>query len=221
MAKAKLHARHVLQFGAFLLAGALVWLFSPPPNKFRSFDPVVVGRDEANLWRAYYEHRYGDLANGLTLAENRDFGLSPLDSTRSGIAAANAARIFQRSHSREQAQAALPQLTEHFRILSRATHASIDPGKAARLELDWWQKRREVHDTSYASEVAAATAYLYGVPDERVRRYAQLRVAAMALRDRKGHTISEADWGEITRLLIEAYSALRDEVTPPAPSGSR
>lgn len=207
-----------MQIGAFLLAAVLVWLFTPPPNKFRTFDPAVVGRDEAELWRAYYEHRYADLASGLTLTENRDFGLSPLDSTRSGLAAANAARIFQRSHSRAEAQAALPQLTEHLRILSHATHANIDPAVAARLELEWWQKRREVSDASYAPEVAAATAYLYGLPPERARRYADLRVAAMDLRDRKGRAITNDDWREITRLLIEAYTALSAEVTPPSTS---
>ena len=217
MAKRWFDSRRVLQIGGILLAAVLVWLFTPPPSHFRDFDPAVVGRDESNLWRAYYEHRYADLATGLTLTENRDFGLSPLDSTRSGIAAANAARVFQRSHSRTEAQAALPQLTEHFRILARATHASINPAQAARLELEWWQLRREhVGPARYAPAVAAATAYLYGVSPERVRDYADLRAAAMDLRDRKGRAITEADWREITRLLIAAYQGLRAEVTPPS-----
>jgi len=209
MAGRWLDSRRVLQIGAILLAAMLVWLFTPPQNKFRSFDPAVVGKAESDLWRAYYEHRTADLARGLTLTENRDFGLSPADSARSGLAAANAARIFQRSHSRTQAQAALPQLTEHFRILAHATHSDIDPAEAARLELEWWQKRREVRDASYAPEVAAATAYLYGLPPERLRRYAELRVAAMDLRDRKGRSITEEDWRTIANLLVAAYHDLK------------
>ena len=125
--------------------------------------------------------------------------------------------MFQHSRSRSQAQTALPQLTEHFRILARATHASIDPAEAARLELEWWQLRREhVGPAGYAPALAAASAYLYGVRPERVRDYADLRVAAMDLRDRRGRAITEADWREITRLLIGAYQHLRAELTLPS-----
>lgn len=67
------------QIGGWLLAAVLVWLFTPSSNHFRDFDPAIVGRDESNLWRDYYEHRYAALATGLTLTENRDFGLSPYD----------------------------------------------------------------------------------------------------------------------------------------------
>lgn len=204
------------------LAVGAFWALRAPEDHFRSFDPAVVGKDESDLWRAYYEHRYPDLAKGLTLTENRDFGLSPFDSARSGFAAANAARVFQKSHSRAQAMEALPQLTEHFRILAAATHASIDPERAARLELEWWQLRREGKSASgYAPAVAAATGYLYGLPAERVRTYAELRVQAMELRDSRGAEITDADWLEITRLLIAAYTDLRVDVAAGQSPGRR
>lgn len=195
----------LIALGAFAL-----W---PRQEHFRSFDPEAVGEAEADLWRAYYEHRTADLAAGITFNAERSFGLTPYMSARVGYQAARAARIFQPTRSRQEAQAALPALTEYFRLLSEAVHADIDPAEAARLELEWWQKRRETDDPKiYEPDVAAATAYLYGAPPERLAHYAELRVAAMDLRDRKGREITEADWMEIKRLLVDAYMALRAEI---------
>ncbi len=56
--------------------------------------------------------------------------------------------------------------------------------------------------------------YLYGIEPARLTPYAELRVQAMDLRDRSGRNITEADWREIERLLIEAYAALGAEPTP-------
>ncbi|MGQ0533453.1 MAG: hypothetical protein ACT4OF_12290 [Caulobacteraceae bacterium] len=89
---------------ALLVALAAAWLFTPGPSRFRSFDPEAVGQAEAELWRAYYERRRVDLASGLMLNANRDFGLSPFDSIRAGLSAAEAARTFQRSRSRAGAR---------------------------------------------------------------------------------------------------------------------
>ncbi|MES1157403.1 MAG: hypothetical protein ABUL73_06440 [Alphaproteobacteria bacterium] len=203
-----------LLIALILLATLCAWVFTPGPNRFRSFDPVAVGGAEADLWRDYYEHKHAALAQALTSDERNDFGLSPWVSLRSGIAAANAARLFQASRSRAEAQAALPLLTEHFRLLAAATHADIDPAHAAQLELEWWQLRREhVGVEGYAPAIAEATAYLYGVDPARLGTYARLRAAAMNLRDAKGGAITEDDWRQIRALLIEAYRALRDEVS--------
>ncbi|HVY85183.1 MAG TPA: hypothetical protein VG943_08620 [Caulobacterales bacterium] len=203
----------LLLLAAVLLAFAL-WLFSPGPNQFRSFDPVALGGAETDLWRDYYERKHVELAREIILTEHDDFGLSPWISLRSGFAAADAARIFQASHSRAEAQAALPALTEHFRLLNDATNADIDPARAAQLELEWWQLRREhVGPNGYEPAVAEAAAYLYGVAPERLGAYAHLRVEAMELRDRKGRAITDADWRQIRSLLIDAYSELRVAVS--------
>src|SRR5215467_10972545 len=99
---------------ALIVALGAVWFFTPGPNRFRTFDPVAVGRTEAVMWRAYYERQRLRLMAGLMLNANRDFGLSPFDSIRAGFSAAEAARTFQRSRSRAAAQAALPALTRYF-----------------------------------------------------------------------------------------------------------
>lgn len=203
---------------ALALALAAGWFFTPGPNRFRRFDPVAVGRTEAVMWRAYYERRRLRLMMGLMLNANRDFGLSPFDSLRAGCAAAEAARTFQRSRSRREAQAALPPLRRYFETLASATHSSFDADEAARLELEWWQKRREVRTArAYAAAVAQAAAYIYGADAASLARYAELRSAAMHLRDSKRRHITDADWRRIEVMLIEAYRALRAEVSDQPP----
>jgi hypothetical protein len=201
-----------------LIALAALWMFTPGPNRFRSFDPNAVAHAEAELWRAYYERRRIDLASGLVLNAHRDFGLSPFDSARAGLSAAEAARTFQRSRSREEAQRALPALAQYFAVLSTATRARFDPAEAARLELEWWQLRREVDGYDlYAPAVAAATAHVYGVEPAALSAYAALRAEAMDLRDNRGRAITDEDWRRIEALLSQAYTELADEVSDQPP----
>jgi hypothetical protein len=209
--------RIILCAVAIALLALGLYIFAPRQTHFRDFDAAKVASAETEMWRAYYEHREVDLALGLALNAHNAFGLSPYMSARIGYAAARAAQAFQPSHSRAEAQAALPMLTEYFRLLSGAVDADVDPAQAARLELEWWQLRRESDDpNAYEPAIAAVTAYLYGATPEQVARYAELRTAAMDLRDRKGRNITEADWTEIRRLLTGAYAALRDAVQPPS-----
>jgi hypothetical protein len=193
-----------------LALSAIVWALTPGRDTFRRFDSTALGRAEARLWRDYYEHRALALAHGLVFAAHDDFGLSPWDSLRAGLEAANAARTFQASRSRAGAQAALPALTRHFAVLKRATHSTYDPAQEARLELEWWQVRRETDGYEpYVRQIAAATGYLYGVDPARLGRYAALRGQAMDLRDRRGAHITQTDWDRISALLVEAYGSLR------------
>jgi hypothetical protein len=208
--------RIILAIAAIGLVALGLYVFFPRQTHFRDFDAATVASAETEMWRAYYEHREVDLALGLALNAHNAFGLSPFMSARIGYAAARAAQAFQPSHSRAEAQAAIPMLTEYFRLLSRAVKADVDPAEAARLELEWWQQRRETDDAGYEPAVGAATAYLYSVPPDELARYAELRTAAMDLRDRKGRDITETDWIEIKRLLTDAYTALREAVQPPS-----
>ena len=201
---------------AIVTLGAL-FLFTPGKASFRGFDAPALGRAEGDLWRAYYERKYIELGAGLVLAENRAFGLSPWDSARSGVSAALAARTFQNSRSRAEAQTALPELTKHFAIVAHATHSSFDPTEAAKLELEWWQLRREnIGPDGYAPAIAAATAYLYDADPQRLMPYAELRAEAMHLRDVRGDKITGQDWRQIGDLLERAYVALESEIVAPS-----
>ena len=91
------------------------------------------------MWRDYYEKRHVALFGHLYELSRTQFGFSPLDSFRIALSAAQVAKAFQPTRSRETANAALPPLVTYYRLLASATPGGFDVEEAARLELDWWQ----------------------------------------------------------------------------------
>ena len=78
-----------------------------------------------------------------TNCRGRSSALRRCDSFRIALSAAQAAKAFQPTGSREAADAALPPLVIYYRLLASAVPGGFDVAEAARLELDWWQARRE------------------------------------------------------------------------------
>ena len=149
-----------------LLFGAIgAYASWPRQADLRGFEPAEIARLETAMWRDYYEKRYVALFSHLYEMSRTQFGFSPLDSFRIALAAAQAARAFQPTRSREAADAALPPLVTYYRLLASATPGGFDVAEAARLELDWWQARREaVGPAQYGVTVARVAAITYGKP---------------------------------------------------------
>ena len=123
----------------------------PRQADLRGFEPADIARLETAMWRDYYEKRYPALFYHLYELSRTQFGFSPLDSFRIASAAAQAAKAFQPTRSREAADAALPPLVSYYRLLASATSGGFDVAEAARLELDWWQARREAADPGHTA----------------------------------------------------------------------
>ena len=181
------------------------------------FDPDEMARLETLAWRHYYEKRYLPLFTDLYEMARREQGFSPLDSVRVAVAAARAAKAFQPSTSRAQAEVAIPYLLEHFRLLARAAPITVDVEDVARTELAWWQARREnATAEQYGAIIARVTTLLYGADGEDVRRSAVIRAKAMDYRDAHGANTTEADWATIEDQLRMAYRLLKKAVSSPA-----
>ena len=103
------------------IAAALVAYATVPRNAdLTAFDPGEAARLETLMWRHYYDKRfYALFADLYALARDQD-GFSPLDSIRIAVAAARAARAFQPTTSRAEAQVAVPPLIDYFAALSSA-----------------------------------------------------------------------------------------------------
>jgi hypothetical protein len=156
-----------------------------------------------------------DLFFNLYLSSRREFGFSPLDSVKIAVAAANAARTFQPTRSRDEANAAFPSLVSYYRLMARAAPVSFDVDEAAKLELDWWQARREdVPPETYGKTIAATSAMLYGKSDDLMVQSGVERAQAMAFRDQHRNDMTAADWSAIELRLFKAYSKLRRSVNP-------
>jgi hypothetical protein len=159
-----------------------IYLCWPRKADLRAFDPAEMARLETAMWRDYYEKHYPRLFYHLHELSRTQFGFSPLDSFRIALSAAQAAKTFQPTRSRAEADAALPQLVTYYRLLQPAAPAAFDASETARLELDWWQARREK------------------------------RAEAMAYRDARAAAMTEADWSEIETQLLRAYRLLKASV---------
>ncbi len=203
------------------IAAALVAYAAIPRHAdLTAFDPGESARLETLMWRHYYDKRFAALfADLYGLARDQD-GFSPLDSARIAVAAARAARAFQPTTSRAEAQVAMPLLVDYFAMLARGAPAPVDVATAASAELDWWQARREsIGPETYGLTIARVTALVYGVEGDDVRAFGVMRAKAMEFRDARGRSITEADWAAIEQQLLSAYKHLKLAVSPRAKIG--
>jgi hypothetical protein len=199
---------------AFILAAVTAYVAIPRRADLTAFDPGEAARLETLMWRHYYDKRFAALFGDLYLLARDQDGFSPFDSIRIAIAAARAAKAFQPTTSRAEAQVAVPLLIDYFVVLSYGAPEPVDTMAAARAELDWWQARREQAKLdAYGLTIARVAALLYGVDDEDVRAFGVLRAQAMEFRDARGSSITEAGWAEIEQQLLAAYLHLKRAVS--------
>jgi hypothetical protein len=166
------------------------------------------------MWRHYYDKRFFALFADLYGLARDEQGFSPLDSARIAIAAARAARAFQSTTSRAEAQVALPLLADYFAVLARGSPEPVDVAVAARTELNWWQARREsVPPETYGLTIAQVATLLYSVEGIEVESFGVIRAQAMAYRDAREGRMTEADWSAIETQLASAYRHLKQAVS--------
>jgi hypothetical protein len=198
-----------LAIPAVAVAAYACW---PRKADLRVFDPSTAARLEIAMWRDYYDRRYPALFAHLYESSRTQFGFSPLTSLRIALSAAQAARTFQPSRSRAEAEAALPDLVTYYGLLRKAAPVAFDPHEVASRELDWWQARREaVGPEEYGVTIGQVAALTYGKPtgEPALRAFGIARAEAMAYRDAHAHAITEEDWSRIETQLRDAYRQLK------------
>ena len=190
----------------------LLALYAGYPRRadLTAFDASAMAQAETLMWRHYYEKRYPLLFLDLYGVARDQQGFSPFDSVRISFLAARAAKRFQPSRSRREADAAFPDLIAYYALLVRAAPVPVDVREAARKELDWWQARREnIRPDAYGLTIARVSTLIFGVDNGDIRRAGILRAQAMAYRDAHGGDMTEADWGVIADRLTASYRLLK------------
>ena len=161
----------VLWFAALVVLGFSAYVFCPRTAHLRTFNPIRVGQLETRMWRSYYDQRYADLLGDLYALNRDEYGFSPADSLAIAWYAARAAQIFQPTRSRAEAQKALPMLERYYAVLRERGGETFDEREAARLELDWWQLRREnAQPAEYGSVIVRTTFVVFDADNAEVRR---------------------------------------------------
>ncbi len=176
----------------------------------RAFDPQEMGRMESAMWRSYYEGHWVRLGwQAMQLARNQ-YGFSCWDSARMSAHAALSAMYFRKNTDDPRC---LAELVSYYRIIQHSAPSRLAVHDLARLELQWWKERREdVPPDDYARTIAQLTGALYGLGENTALPAARLRTGAMAYRDaRRDGKMTDADWAEVSRQLIEAYTLLKKE----------
>ena len=162
------------------------------------------------MWRSYYEHHFVTLVKDLYVLSRDEYGFSPADSIAIAWYAGRAARVFQPTRTREEAQQALPLLEKYFAALRGHSGETFDVKQAARIELDWWQLRREKSlPAEYGEVIAKTTTVVFQADNADVHRAGLLRAEMMTYRDeRRDGRMRDADWVFIEQNLARSYKAL-------------
>ncbi len=201
-----------------ILCGVTGYVVTPWQGNVRNFSPEVLAERETKMWRHYYEKRFVALGFGLYRTARDQFGISPWQASRMAWDLASAAKVFQRSHSRREAQKALPYLELAYGRLARCTGANFNIPQAAALELDWWQLRREHAPAElYAQTISALAREIYSLGDDpRIHQAASQRARAMAYRDAHRKTgMRDEDWKIVEKGLRDSYGQFHAALAPP------
>ena len=206
----KAASRRIVWLAALLVLATGVYIFWPRAAHLRDFDAGRVAQLETQMWRSYYETRYVALLADLYRLSRDQYGFSPADSLAIGWYAARAAQTFQPTASRAEAQKALPLLERYFAVIREHGGETFDTQEAARVELDWWQLRRENSvPADYGRVIAQVTTLLFRADNADVTRAGLLRAEMMTYRDeRRDGGMKEADWDHIEQELERSYLAL-------------
>ena len=187
----------------------------------RSFDPVRVGNLETDAWAAYYRHEWLTFLRAAVGMVGAGFGMSRLRTVQGAWYVLRANQLWA-PYPDNDPDGAREQMRRFYALVVRSTGAlSIDPHRAAGLEVEWWRLHREHQHDEGTEERALVQAlvdlysYVYSADPEAMRPAAQARVDAMDLSDRwleAGCDPADPLLAQERERLVASYTALRAAV---------
>ena len=155
----------------------------------RSFDPRRVGGLECDAWVTYYRREWPAFLRAAIGLTRHTFGL-PWPQTLYGAWLVLRANQLWAPFPDNDPAGARRAMERFYRLVARHYGESLDPARAAELEVEWWRVHREhqhadgSENTPLVDALAALYAYVYAVPEDAVRDAARERALAMDLSDR-------------------------------------
>lgn len=190
----------------------------------RSFDPRLAGARECRAWETYYRRKWAAFLFASVGMVRAAFGMSW---PRTLVGAWLVLRANQKwaPVPDNDPEAARSLMARFYRLLVASEAASIDPRRAAELEVEWWRAHREAQhgrasepDSSLVAALEELYAYSYSVDPAEVRLAAELRATAMVVSDQWVTSGCVPDDPRLARersLLIRSYAALLAAVHRP------
>jgi hypothetical protein len=181
----------------------------------RSFDPRAVGSLECRAWETYYRRRWGAFLVASIRLVHAAFRMS-WPRTLVGAWLVLRANQVWAPYPDNDPDAARSLMTRFYRLLRKSEGLTLDPVRAAELEVEWWRAHREnQHGADSADELVAALrdlyAYTYDADPGSVREAAALRAEAMDVSDRwveGGADPGDPLLAEERALLVRSYASL-------------
>lgn len=216
--KKSIQQRIILSGLMLLFIWIMVDIYIPIRSDIRIFDPAVVARLDAAMWRSYYERKPLVLFNQLAQMMRTQFRAPFFRSYVMAYQAARAAFVFKDGENRREYEKALPHLIDFYADIERMSSESFDVEKAAKLELEWWiiHRQRNMHKPGDLEKALAETASaIYRQPAWQFKEHAKLRAGAMHIRDTKAVNggLRPSDWDEINRLLLDSWQSFQKAVS--------
>ena len=189
---------------------------APTSSSFRSFDPRRVGAREARAWETYYRREWPAFLGASVGLVRAAFRMSWPRTLLGAWLVLRANQVWAPQHGNDP-EAARRLMRRFYSLVAASAGSSLDPERAAKLEVEWWRIHREHQygrgPTSEALIAALCDLYSYCYDAERgdVRHAAALRAEAMDVSDRwvaAGRDPGDPLLARERALLIRSYAAL-------------
>jgi len=107
-------------------------------HDLRQFNPDEFAQLDADMWVAYYNHKFFRLFVLLLRLNYSHFRPHPILTLRAAYRSAMAAIVFCKTKGHEDSAKILKHLVQFYKLLSNHNVQAFDYRKAAELELEWW-----------------------------------------------------------------------------------
>jgi hypothetical protein len=187
----------------------------------RSFDPVVLGNQEADAWASYYRHEWRRFLVAAVGMVGTGFGMGRVNTLLGAFHVLRANQLWA-PYPDNDPDGARTSMRRFYALVASDHDLDIDPVRASELEVKWWRLHREYQHDPGAEESALVQAlvdlyaYVYSTEPESMRPAAASRVEAMDLSDawvRAGCDPDDPLLAAERRALVASYTALRAAVS--------
>src|SRR4051794_4700667 len=152
----------------------------------RNFDPRSVGRWETRAWETYYRRKWPPFLVAAVALVRETFRMT-WPRTLFGAWLVLRANQKWAPFPDNDPDAARAFMRRFYRLVRDRNHETLDPVRAAELEVEWWRAHREDQHSDRPESTEALVlalrdlyAYTYGADPAAVRPAAELRAEAMA-----------------------------------------
>jgi hypothetical protein len=150
----------------------------------RDFDPIALGNAECDGWAAYYRHEWRPFLRAAVGMVRIGFGMSWPRTIRGAWYVLRANQMWA-PYPDNDAQRARGYMRRFYKLVVHDGELRLDPGQAAKLEVEWWrihrvhQREDGLSEDDLIASLVDLYSYVYDVCADSVRDAARHRVVAM------------------------------------------